>query len=338
MDKLRIGLVGYGRFGKIHAEALRSISDAEVSCACVGSEEGASEARKLLGVEVYRDYDEFLEKGRMDIVDIVSPNHLHAVQSVKAIEKGMNVFLEKPIAVTIEEARAILASSKRAPSTVQVGFNYRYAPFWKHIKSNMAEGVVKDPTFARIESWRGPFRQGSHGWRFDDSRVGHQIFEQAIHYLDIAAWCFGMPERVSGFTDSPQTWKDGVYTTALAILEYPKGFKAVVADTLNGFVENVTLAVSGNGAMIGGVQTGLDWVSRSSWVQTKSADGRYGVAKLEIQEEVQTMTSEMVDFLETVRRGREPSVTLEDGFRALSLGLTTIASVQSGRPETPPLP
>src|ERR1700722_3364967 len=105
MDSLRFGLVGYGRFGKIHAEALSSTGAAEVSCVCVGSEEGAAEVRKLLGVDVYTDYDEFLEKGRMDVVDIVSPNHLHAAQAVKAIHKGMDVFLEKPMAVTIDEAR-----------------------------------------------------------------------------------------------------------------------------------------------------------------------------------------------------------------------------------------
>ena len=338
MENLRIGLVGYGRFGKIHAEAISSTPGAEVSCVCVGSEEGASEARKVLGVDVYTDYDQFLERGRIDVVDIVSPNHLHAAQAVAAIDKGKDVFLEKPIAVSIAEARSILEAHRRNHTTVQVGFNYRYAPFWKQIKSNMAEGLVKEPTFARIESWRGPFRTGSHGWRYDGSRVGHQLLEQAIHYFDIAAWCFGMPDRVWGFTDSPRTWKDGVFTTTLAVLEYPRGFKAVVADTLNGFSENVSVSVSGAGAMIGAIQTELDWVTSSAWVKVKDTGGKYGAVKLATQEEVETMTSELLDFVETVRLGREPAVTLEDGFRALSLALTTIAAVQSGRPESPPLP
>ncbi|MDA4113810.1 MAG: Gfo/Idh/MocA family oxidoreductase, partial [Thaumarchaeota archaeon] len=274
MDKLRVGLVGYGRFGKIHSDAISKTGQAEVSCLCVGSEEKVSEARQALGIDsVYTDYDEFLEKGRMDVVHIVSPNHLHAAQTIKAIGKGMDVFLEKPMAVSAEEARKILEAHRRTPSTVQMGFNYRYAPFWKQIKSNMAEGLVKTPTFARIESWRGPFRTGSHGWRYDGSRVGHQLFEQAIHYFDIAAWCFGMPERVWGFTDSPQTWKDGIFKTALAVLEYPKGFKAIVADTLNGFSENISVTVSGDGAMIGAIQTGMDWVTSSAWVKVKDTAG-----------------------------------------------------------------
>jgi myo-inositol 2-dehydrogenase / D-chiro-inositol 1-dehydrogenase len=344
MDNLRMGLVGYGRFGKIHADAISSMDGAEISCACVGSEESAVEARKVLGVDVYTDYDEFLEKGRMDVVDIVSPNYLHAAQTVKAIEKGMDVFLEKPMAVTIEDARRVLEAHRRSPNMVQVGFNYRYAPFWKQIKSKLDEGTVKRPTFAKIESWRGPFRTGSHGWRYDGTRVGHQLLEEAIHYFDIAAWFFGMPERVLGFTDSPQTWKDGVFRTALAVLEYQGGFKTVVADTLNGFSENISVSVSGDGAMIGSVQTGLDSITPSAWLKVKDTEGKYSGVKLETQEEVETMTSELVDFVETVRmKGegtsrREPAVTLEDGFRALSLDLTTIASVQSGRPEKPPLP
>ena len=146
-----------------------------------------------------------------------------------------------------------------------------------------------------------------------------------------------MPERIWGFTDSPQTWNEGVFKTALAVLDYPNGFKAVVADSLNGFSENILVTVSGDGAMIGAIQTELDWVTSSAWVKTKDTKGNYSAVKVATQEEVQTMTSELVDFVETVRTGREPAVTLDDGFRALSLGLTTIAAVQSGRPEAPPL-
>jgi myo-inositol 2-dehydrogenase/D-chiro-inositol 1-dehydrogenase len=338
MDKLRMGLVGYGRFGKIHAEAISATGAAEVTCACVGTEERALEVKKILGIDaVYTDYDEFLEKGKMDVVDIVSPNNLHAEQTIKAIERGMDIFLEKPMAVTVEDARKIIEAHRHKPTKIQVGFNYRYEPFWKEIKSDLQQGAVTRPTFAKIEDWRGPFRQGSGGWRFDGSRVGHQLLELAVHYFDIAAWYFGIPETISGFTDSPQTWKNGVFRSALGVLSYPSGLKVIVANTLNGFSTNVSVSVSGDGALFGEIQTAEDWVTTSAWVRVKDTAGAFRGVKLGIPEEAETMTMEMADFVETVRKGREPSVTLEDGFKALSLALTTIASVESGRPEKPPV-
>src|ERR1700741_1308808 len=114
MDKLRIGLVGYGRFGKIHSAAISATDAAEVSCVCVGTEKTAAEARQTLGTDaVFTDYEEFLDRGRMDVVDIVSPNFLHAQQATKAIEKGKDVFLEKPIAVSLDEARKILEANRK---------------------------------------------------------------------------------------------------------------------------------------------------------------------------------------------------------------------------------
>src|SRR5579864_7279624 len=179
MDTLRIGLVGYGRFGKIHAGAIAKLADVNVTSICVGSEESAAEAKKQLDVPVYSNYDEFLSQGGFDIIDIVSPNYLHANQATKAMEKGKDVILEKPIAINIQDAMRMFEVQKRTSAKVQVVFEYRYAPFWKSFKSALNESLVTNPTFAKIESWRGPFRTGSRGWRYDGARVGHQLLEEA---------------------------------------------------------------------------------------------------------------------------------------------------------------
>src|SRR5579862_4348950 len=98
MDSLKIGLVGYGRFGKIHVSAIAKLANVNVTSVCVGSEESAAEAKKQLDVPVYSDFDKFLSQGGFDIVDIVSPNYLHSNQTISAMEKGKDVILEKPIA------------------------------------------------------------------------------------------------------------------------------------------------------------------------------------------------------------------------------------------------
>src|ERR1700722_1360439 len=153
MDTLRVGLVGFGRFGKIHASAISKLDDVKITSICVGSKESAAEARKQLTIPVYSDYDDFLSSGSFDIVDIVSPNYLHANQAISAMEKGKNLILEKPIAINLDDAQRMLEVQKRTSAKVQIVFEYRYAPFWKAFKTTLNEGLVTDPTFAKIESW-----------------------------------------------------------------------------------------------------------------------------------------------------------------------------------------
>ena len=160
---------------KFMLSAIAKLTDVKVTSICVGSEESAAEVKKQLDIPVYSDYDNFLSQGGFDVIDIVSPNYLHANQAISAMEKGKDVILEKPIAINIDDALRMLEVQKRTSAKVQVVFEYRYAPFWKSFKSALNEGLVTDPTFAKIESWRGPFRTGSKGWRYDGARVGHQL-------------------------------------------------------------------------------------------------------------------------------------------------------------------
>jgi len=334
-----VGLAGYGRFGRIHWDAIASIPDAEVCCICVGDKESAAKIRIALPqVEVYSDYDEFLQKGRIDVVHIVTPNYLHASQAMKAIARGKDVFLEKPIAINLEDGKELLEKKGRSGSRVQVGFESRYAPFWTGFKSNLENGTVKDPTFAKIESWRRPFRPGSAGWRYDGARVGHQLLEEAIHYFDVAAWFFGMPERVSGFTDSPpKVWNEGSFGTAAALLEYGNGLKVLIMNTLNGISEHLTVEVSGTGAMMGvnfeeeQQQPGSYSSSAAGWMKVRDAEGNLGSMRVEPLAETENVRLEIKDFLERIRSGNEPMVTLQDGFRALSLDLAAISAIGSGK-------
>jgi myo-inositol 2-dehydrogenase / D-chiro-inositol 1-dehydrogenase len=329
LDRLKVGLVGFGKFGKIHTDSLAKLKDVEVVSICVGTKESIPDAQKQLpGVPVYAEYDAFLSGDGMDIVDIVSPNYLHARQAIAAMEKGKTLILEKPIAINIEDARQMLEVQKRTSSKVQVMFEYRYAPFWKSFKTALNEGLVTDPTFSKIESWRGPFRTGSRGWRYDSARVGHQLLEEAIHYFDLAVWYFGIPRKVSGFTDSPSAWKEGRISAAVITLEYDSGLKVLIEDTLNGVAAQHVVTVSGQGAMIGMSYSGIESPEEVSWFRARDKEGGYRAESF--KPNVYSIDLLLEDFFSKLRRGEEPSVTLSDGFKALSLALSAIRAVQSG--------
>jgi myo-inositol 2-dehydrogenase / D-chiro-inositol 1-dehydrogenase len=337
MDNLRFGLVGYGRFGKLHAAAISSVPGVELTCVCVGQATSVADAKQRLGLgEVYSDYDEFLEKGRMDVVSIVSPNYLHSAHAVKAMRSGKDVLLEKPVATSMEEARKILEERDRSSAVVHVGFEGRYTPFIRAFKSSLEDGSISDPTFAKIESWRAPFRPGAANWRYDKTKVGHQLLEEAIHHFDAAAWFFGVPKTVSGFTDSPGTWEDGVVSTAAAVLEYPS-LKVVVLDCLRGLSEHVLVEVCGQGAMIGLTESELNGPAASSWIKKKDKTGKASLQQPKVLSETENLVLETADFAERLRSGKEPSITLEDGVRALSIDLAAIEAIGFGTRVTPTL-
>jgi len=335
LDTLRIGLVGYGRFGKIHAEAISKLADVRVTSVCVRSPESAAEAKKLLEVPVHSNFDDFLSRDDFDIADIVSPNYLHADQTIAAMEKGKNVILEKPIAINVEDALKMIEVQKRTSSKVQVVFEYRYIPFWKSFKTALEEGQVTEPTFGRIESWRGPFRTGSNGWRYDTKRVGHQLLEEAVHYFDLAIWYFGMPEKVSGFTDSLAAWSEGKVSSAVVTLDYANGLKVLIADSLNGVGGQNIVSASGQGAMIGLMHSGIESLEEVSWIRVRDRDGGYRAEMVKVIDEVDGVFLLLEGFVSRLRKGEKPSVSLEDGFKALSLDLAAISAVQTGVPQVP---
>jgi myo-inositol 2-dehydrogenase/D-chiro-inositol 1-dehydrogenase len=335
MDKFRIGLIGYGRFGQLHKDAIAQISNCEVTCVCVGSKETQAKLQAELKIPVYTDYEEFLSREEIDIVDIVSPNYLHARQAIAAMNKGKDVLLEKPIATNIEDARRILSVKERTSSRVQVGFEYRYAPFWSTFKSALEKGLVADVKFARIESWRNPFRLGSGGWRYDNGKVGHQLLEEAIHYFDLAAWYFGMPDRVSGFTDSPTTWTKGEFSTAVVFLDYPQGPRVIISDTLNGIGGQNIVSMNGSGGAIFGIlHSGVDTLEDVAWVRMREKGGTYSARQVDVLDEAENLRLLIQDFVTRLNKNEEPSVSLLDGFKALELDLMAISAVGSNAVET----
>ena len=119
---MRIGLVGYGAWGRMHVGAIARIPELSVTAVMCGSATSAQAATTdLPGVTVYRDLDRLLRDPAVDLVDIVAPNHLHAGMALAAIEAGKHVLLEKPMATTLADAERVVAAAKRSKSYVGIG-------------------------------------------------------------------------------------------------------------------------------------------------------------------------------------------------------------------------
>jgi myo-inositol 2-dehydrogenase/D-chiro-inositol 1-dehydrogenase len=332
---LRIGLVGYGLWGRHHARAIAGTPGATLAAiACRSGTTAAAAARDFPGVPVYRDYRELLARADVDAVDVVVPNALHAEVGVAALEAGKDVLLEKPLAPTLEGCDRLIDAARRSGRVLTVGHELRLSHQWGAIKTLIDAGDLGQVTAAVVTLFRFPYRPGSGGWRHEPGQVGSWIMEELVHHVDLLLWYFaghGAPVAVSavghGRRGDPAL-SDGVACT----LRFPGGRHAVVTLTLTGFEYHLTCEVVGTeGAVRGFWSGGLDRTREAAFeLKVK----RRGAAAAET---VPLATSgELFELEEQLRqvvpafRERRALVSAEEARAAVAVCLAIERSLREG--------
>lgn len=209
MAHVRFGLIGYGMWGRYHAQAIARTSGAELVAVAARSAESRAAAQSAhAGIATYADYRELLGRHDIDVVDVVLPSDLHFEVGSAVLESGRHLLMEKPLAITVKHCRRLNELAQRHGTLLAVGFEMRLAGLWGQAKQLIDQGAVGDMRYAMIELWRRPYRQGSQGWRYDIHRVGNWILEEPIHFFDLARWYFaglGDPVSVYACASSKQT-------------------------------------------------------------------------------------------------------------------------------------
>jgi myo-inositol 2-dehydrogenase / D-chiro-inositol 1-dehydrogenase len=247
---MRFGLIGYGLWGKFHAEAIRKAPGAELAAIACASDATAAAARERYpDVKVYRGWEELLADRSIDAVDIVLPNHLHAEVAVAALEAGKDVLLEKPMAGTIADCDRIVEAVRRTGQVLSIGHEFRISTQWGYIKRLIEAGDIGEPLYGNVSLFRFPYRQGSGGWRYSRDAVGSWILEEPVHFFDMLMWWFeaqGDPAVVHGFGNQKPGRAPGMYDNFSAVMRWPDGGPyAVVTQTLAGFEHHHVVEVVG---------------------------------------------------------------------------------------------
>ena len=158
--QMRIGLVGYGGWGRVHASAIGRVEGLSLSGVVAGDDASAREAaRDLPGVPVHRTLDALLADPGVELVDIVTPNHLHVDMAVKALAAGKHVLLEKPMATTLADAERLVAAAERSGRHLGIVLQLRVSRQWARVRELIAEGVLGQLRFANLTLFRRPFRR-----------------------------------------------------------------------------------------------------------------------------------------------------------------------------------
>jgi len=192
---LKIGLIGCGFMGSMHANCYNNIKDARVVAVADLRRDKAEALASISGAEIYETGRELIERADVDAIDICLPTYLHAEHAMLAMKKVRYVFVEKPVALTVEEGKKMIAAAKECGAEVQVGQVIR---FWDEYVA-LADFIQKG-TYGRVIS--ANFRRlspvptwGWDNWLTDPVRSGGAGQDLHIHDVDYVLSVFGKPEK-----------------------------------------------------------------------------------------------------------------------------------------------
>jgi myo-inositol 2-dehydrogenase/D-chiro-inositol 1-dehydrogenase len=246
---MRFGLIGFGAWGKQHAHAIARLPGLELAAiACASAESARAAATLYPSARVTQDWREVLAHSGVDVVDVVTPNYLHAEIAIAALAAGKDVLVEKPMATTADDCDALLAAERDTGCLISVGHELRQSAQWGRIKSLIDDDAIGDPLFLNIDLFRNFYRSGAESWRYDRARVGSWLLEETVHYFDLALWYFarhGDPLSVSACGNQRPGRDNGMYDNVSILLRYASGAYVTVNQCVAGFEHYVVLEIAG---------------------------------------------------------------------------------------------
>jgi len=190
--QIRVGFVGVGGIAKgLHLPGLAKVDGVEMVALCDASRERAEAACEEFGGRPYVDHHEMLEKEALDALYVCVPPHAHTDAELMAAEKGIHLFVEKPIVLTMEKGLEIWKAVERAGIISSVGYQVRYMPI------AAVKDFLKDKPVALVSGvrWGGIAGGPDHWWRVME-RSGGQLHEMATHQIDFIRYLVGDISRV----------------------------------------------------------------------------------------------------------------------------------------------
>ncbi len=335
---IRFGLIGFGAWGKCHAEAIKNTTGAELVAIAAKSEATCAAAREAFpAAAVCSDYHQLLSLQNVDIVDIVLPSFLHHEVASAALEAGKHLLLEKPMCLSVEECDDLIRLAKRSERLVAVGHELRLSSLWSRVKQMIDEGYVGRPQYALVELSRKPYRLGADGWRYDIGRVGNWILEEPIHFFDLARWYLasaGDPVSIYAAANSRQPDHPELQDNFSAIVTFAGGAYAVVSQSLSMFEHHQTVKVAGTEGSLWASWSGAMDRTRHPTFSLKGSNGDqvHEIPIEKITGEVFELEDQMAMLVSAIRDHRPLATSGEDGRWSVAMCVAAERSVETGQP------
>lgn len=333
MKKIKVGIAGLGRLGKVHAHNIAyKIPNAELTAACSIVPAELEYAKQELGVtDVYTDYREMLEKADIDAVAIVTTSSEHCWQIEAALDAGKHVFSDKPLGVTLEECKQAEAAVERHPDKVFfLGFMRRYDASYAYAKQKIQEGAIGKPYM--VKSVGIDPENLVEGCLKFAATSGGIFIDMAVHDIDLMCWFLDdEPSEVFALGTSvkhPEFQDLGDDETGVATYRFKNGGIATIhvgRTAAHGYhIETEIVGTEGSIRISPVPEKNLAMIYNNTGVVTECVQSfpeRFRESYL----------FEMQEFIDCICEGRKPDVTVYDGTRGTKIAFATTEAWKTGK-------
>jgi len=321
---VRVGIIGAGKIGRIHAKAYGQLSEARITAVADIDERVGRALATEYGADYYRDYETLLQED-LDAVSIGLPDRLHYQVAMVAATSGKHILLEKPMCATLTEAEEIIAACRAHKVKLMLAFRHRFHAEIQMAKRLIEEGPLGRPVLA-LDALSGGGLAGSGAWTpwYWDNKlaIGGILTSAGIHGIDRLRWLMGSDiEEVHGYMGT-FGHKGELEDNLVASLRFESGAIGSIVQNFNFFnlPGKYDLEIYGTKGALR-IRTGqtLEFASNDGhFVHSIERDDPFG--------------KEIAEFVSAILEDREPAITGEDGKASLAVALAIYRSAEAGAP------
>jgi predicted dehydrogenase len=196
---IRVGIVGAGKMGLSHCAIANALPGASVVAVCDTSRYVCSVLRKYMGVETYSGYQKMIEGTQLDCLIVATPTATHFELAKDALEKGLHLFVEKPLTLSAAQSRKLSELALERKRVNQVGFHNRFIGTFQQAQSLLRAGALGTVTNIHGSAFgQVVVKQQGSTWRSRKAEGGGCLHDYACHVIDLMNFLVGPPTRVSG--------------------------------------------------------------------------------------------------------------------------------------------
>lgn len=336
MDKeIKFGLIGCGRIAPRHAQSIRDLQLARLVAVADINEGRAKRFSSEYGAEFYLDYRSILDQPDVDVVTVCTPSGLHAQIAIDALQAGKHVIVEKPMALSLEDADRMIATAKSVKRKLCVVLQNRYNPPMQDLRRVVDEGRLGRLLLGNATvRWFRPQEYYDDDWHGTWAMDGGALMNQSIHHIDALQWLMGDVNSVFAYTTT-LAHKMEAEDVGVVALRFKNGALGSIEGSTVTFPENLEGSVALFGEK-GSIKIGGTALNRKVFWKVDGA----------LEHERELLTREQVDpisvygyshqaviadMLTAVQYEREPLTNGIEGRRSVAVVLAIYESARTGR-------
>jgi len=259
--KVRLGFIGAGGIAQFQMSKLKTLPDGVIIAVADINTAGLEKVKKEFGVEkTFTDWKELLKVKDLNAVSVCTPNKLHCAPTVAALNAGLPVLVEKPMAMNAREAAQMVAAAKKNKKLLQIGFQWRFTPVAQMLRKQVQSGSLGDIVYVRVQALR---RRGIPNWGVfgrKELQGGGPMIDIGVHLLEMAHYVIGSPMPTSALgscytylgdkkSDTMCIWPNWDYKTysvedlAIGMLKFKNGATMVIESSFAAHIEKDVFGV-----------------------------------------------------------------------------------------------